>query len=442
MIRTILTSLLAGVSILVPCAAHADQWTDEANRQATMSRMAAQDAANDRAQADRSFQSGLASQRSMTSSGSGSSYGGSSSSGGTALDGYANAHRSEPLPQGPQSVVARRTLIVRIKETPAQVVARLETEAKAGNAQSAFDLARIYWTGYGGVPRNDAAARRWFGVAALAGNRDAQSQYGYMLYNGLGGAANKAQGIAELAKAAVAGDPYGGGLHALYTMDYTSDRPQPDKVTGLVKAADAGFLFAQVALGTIVYELGVGTPVDWQKAAKYARLAADRGHPLAQVELGRMMLTGLAGPKDAAGGAAYIRKAAEAGYPAGMRLYGQLLITGNGVVKNEAGGWQWMRKAADAGDANAQGVIGTALLLGQGLKADPAAAVRYLQLGAVGGDAQAQFYWGYLQVTGEFGVTVNKREAARLLRASSAQDFKPAIEALADPEMKAELKGF
>ena len=438
MTRSTLAAVLAGASLFVSSAAHADQWTDEANRQATMSRMAAQDAANDRAQADRSFQAGLASQRSSSSS---SSYGGSSSSG-TALDGIANAHRSEPLPQGPQSVVARRTLIVRVQETPAQVVARLETEAKAGTAQSAFDLARIYWTGYGGVARNDTAARRWFGVAARAGNRDAQSQYGYMLYNGLGGAADKAQGIAELAKAAAAGDAYGGGLHALYTMDFTSSQPQPDKVAGLVKAADAGFLFAQVALGTIVYELGVGTPVDWQKAAKYARLAADRGHPLAQVELGRMMLTGLGGPKDAAGGAAYIRKAAEAGYPAGMRLYGQLLITGNGVTQNEAGGWQWMRKAADGGDANAQGVIGTALLLGQGLTRDPAAGIRYLQLGAAAGDAQAQFYWGYLQVTGEFGVTVNKREAARLLRAAAAQDFKPAVDALADPEMKAELKGF
>lgn len=226
--RTLAAALLAGMSLFAAASARADQWTDEANRQATMSRMAAQDAANDRAQADRSFQAGLASGRS--SSGGSSSYGGSSGGGGTAIDGIVNAHSGEPLPQGPQSVVARRTLIIQIKETPAQVVARLEKEAKAGNAQSAFDLARIYWTGYGGVARNDAAARRWFGAAALAGNRDAQAQYGYMLYNGVGGAADKALGLAQLAKAAAAGDPYGGGLHALYTLDTTSNRPQPDKV--------------------------------------------------------------------------------------------------------------------------------------------------------------------------------------------------------------------
>ena len=441
MTRSILAVLLAGASLIAPSAALADQWTDEANRQATMSRMASQDAANDRAQADRSFQAGLANQRS--SSGGGGGYSGSSSSGGSAGSGGAfNANRSEPLPQGPQSVVARRTMIIRIKETPAQVVVRLESEGKAGNPQSSFDLARIYWTGYGGVPRNDTAARRWFGVAADAGNRDAQAQYGYMLYNGIGGAADKPLGITQLAKAAAAGDPYGGGLHALYTMDYASDRPQPGKVAGLVKAADAGFLFAQVALGTVIYELGVGTPVDWPKAAQYARMAADRGHPLAQTELGRMMMTGRGGPTDVAGGADYIRKAATSSYPVGMQLYGQLLITGNGVAKDEAAGWQWMRKAADGGDANAQGVIGTVLLLGQGLPKDPPAAIRYLKLGAAAGDAQAQFYWGYLQVTGEFGVAVNKPEAARLLRAAAAQDYKPAIEALADPEMKAELKGF
>ena len=69
MTRLILAVFLAGASLIAPSAALADQWTDEANRQATMSRMASQDAANDRAQADRSFQAGLASQRSGSSSG-------------------------------------------------------------------------------------------------------------------------------------------------------------------------------------------------------------------------------------------------------------------------------------------------------------------------------------------------------------------------------------
>ena len=437
--RLFLATSLAGASLFAAATAHADQWTDEANRQATMSRMAAQDSANDRAQADRSFQAGLANQRS--SSGGGGSYGGSGGSG-TAIDGIVNAHRTEPLPQGPQSVVARRTLIVQIKESPAQVVARLEKEAAAGNTQSAFDLARVLWTGYGGVARNDAAARRWFGVAGNGGNRDAQAQYGYMLYNGVGGPVDKTGGLAHLAKAAAAGDPYAAGLHAFYTMDYRSDRPQPDKVANLVKAADAGFLFAQVALGTIVYDLGVGTKQDNTKAAYYSRLAADRGHPLAQVQIGRMLISGRAGKKDPVAGAAYIRKAAEAGHPEAMRLIGQLLITGEGISKDEAAGWRWMRKAADAGDANAQGLVGASLLLGQGQTANPAGALPYLRKGAKAGDPQAQFYWGYLQVTGEFGVPVNKQEAARLLRAAAAQRFQPAIVALQDPEMQAELKGF
>lgn len=441
MTRPILAALLAGASLLAPAAAHADQWTDEANRQATMARMAAQDAANDRAQADRSFQAGLAGMRS-SGSGGGSSYAGSSGGGGTALDGLVNAHRSEPLPQGPQSVVARRTLIVQIKETPAQVVARLEREASAGDSQSAFDLARVLWSGYGGVARSDGAARRWFGVAAQAGNRDAQAQYGYMLYHGLGGAADQPGGLAMLAKAAAAGDPYGAGLYALYTLDTKSDRPQPDKVAGLVKAADAGYLFAQVALGTIVYELGLGTPVDWVKARRYAQLAADRAHPLAQVELGRMMLTGRGGAKDARGGAALFRQAAEAGYAPGMRFYGQLLITGEGLAKDEASGWRWMRKAADAGDRDALGIMGAALLLGQGQAEDLPGAVRYLQRGAAAGDAQAQYYWGFLQVTGEAGVAINKAEAARLLRAAAAQDYQPAIDILANPDMVTALKGY
>ncbi|MEQ1497985.1 MAG: tetratricopeptide repeat protein [Novosphingobium sp.] len=432
--RNIAAALAAGSCLFMAQTANADQWTDEANRQATMARMQAQDAANDRAQADRSFQAGLASQRSSSRS-SGSSSGGSSG-GVTALDGFLGAHGTEPLPGGPQSVVARHTLIVQIKETPAQVLARLEREAKAGNAQSAFDLARIYWTGYGGVKRDDVAAQRWFGVAAQAGNPDAQAQYGYMLYQGVGGAADQAQGIAQVAKAAAQGNAYGAGLHALWTLDIKSDRPQPAKVAGLVKAADAGFLFAQLALGTVVYDLGVGTAADFAKARHYSKLAADRGHPLAQTELGRMMASGRGGPKDPAGGAGYARKAAEAGHPAGMMLYGQLLGMGLGVPQDQASGWQWMRKAADAGNPQALGVVGAALLLGQGVPEDIPAGLRYLQLGAERGDAQAQAYWGTFRITGGFGVTINKSEGERLLKAAAAQGNQDAIDTLASPTIK------
>lgn len=435
-----LSALLAGAALCLNGAAAADQWTDEANRQATMSRMAAQDAANDRAAADRAFQSGLASQRSAM----GSSYGGtaSASSGGsgTFLDGFASAHGGEPLPAGPQSVVARKTVIVQLKESPAQVVARLEGEAKAGNAQSAYDLARVLWTGYGGVARDDAGARRWFGIAANAGNRDAQAQYGYMLYNGVGGAADETAGLAKLAAAAEAGDPYAAGLQALYTLDLKSERPQPDKIAGLTKAADAGYLFAQVALGTIVYEYGVGAPANDALAAKYAGLAAERGHPLGQVQYGRMLMSGRGVTKDAAAGAALARKAAESGHPEGMRLYGQALGQGIGVPKDQDGGLAWMRKAADKGDPMAAGIMGMALI-GSGRPADDAAAIAYFRYAASKGDLQSQAALGTFMIQGAFGVTQDKAGGARMLRAAAAAGNEDAKDTLASPEIAEAIRG-
>ena len=55
----------------------------------------------------------------------------------------------------------------------------------------------------------------------------------------------------------------------------------PVAVANLERAADAGELFAQAALGTIVYALGVGTAENWERAAPYARLAAQTRVPLA-----------------------------------------------------------------------------------------------------------------------------------------------------------------
>jgi TPR repeat protein len=430
------TAMLALAGSLCSAPASADAYTDEANRQSIMSSMRAQDAANDRASADRAFQSGLAQQRSSSGGSSGGSSMGSSGSG-TALDGLVNAMASDPLPEGPQSVVARRTLIIQVQETPQQVVTRL-TGIASGDPQAAFDLARLLYTGYGGVPRDDAQARRWFAVAADAGNPDAQAQVGYMARNGLGGAEDRALALAQTARAAAQGHAYGAGLNGLYRIEtITDDRADPQAVANLVRAADAGHLFAQVALGTLVYELGVGTAVDWDRAAHYARLAADRGHPLALLELGRMTMTGRGVRQDLPAGAALIRRSADAGDAAGMAMYGQLLMTGQGVRQDAAAGAGWFRRAADLGNANAAGVYGMALMIGEGVPEDFETGLRYTRQGAEGNDPQAMTNLGRVLFVGQNGVPVDQARAVSLFRAAADAGFQEAVELMADPEVRA-----
>ena len=269
--------------IASPCSA--DQYSDEANRQRMMADMRASAAASDRAsfESQQRLQANAdrASRSSSASGGYGSSNG--SGTGGSSWGGPSPASRAAT---GPRSVVATYNFTVYRQETPVALAARLEREAAGGNALSAFNLGRVYYTGFDGVPRNDATARRWFLEAAKAGHPGAEAQIGQMLYNGIGGPADPATALTWVKSAADHGDSYGQALYGFWTLvDQAKSNPDvrnPQAVTYLVKAADAGQMVAQAFLGTTVYRFGVGAPVDQESAAKYLRLAADQGFAGAQ----------------------------------------------------------------------------------------------------------------------------------------------------------------
>ncbi len=55
------------------------------------------------------------------------------------------------------------------KNTPEQIIERLEREAAEGNVDSMFQLGSIYFSG-GGVQRDPSCAKEWFEKAAAEGN--------------------------------------------------------------------------------------------------------------------------------------------------------------------------------------------------------------------------------------------------------------------------------
>lgn len=431
---------LLTVGLLAASQAAQAQWSaanDEANRQRMMASMRAQDAANDRAAADRAFQAGLAQQRSL---GSGSSSSSSSGSGGmgTPLDGLAAALGSgRQSTGGPQSVVDRRTYIIYQQETSEQVVARLFAETEGGNPESAWNLGRLYYSGYAGVPRDDAQARRWFATAGERGHAEALANLGYFAYEGIGGPQDQALALDATARAAAAGSTYGAGLNGLYRLSGLADgQLDPVAVANLERAANAGELFAQAALGTIVFELGVGTAENWERAAHYARLAADQGHGPSMTELARMMFVGRGVAQDQRGAVAVLRRAAEAGDPAGMSYLGQLYMTGQGVPNDVAAGLELFRRAADLGHPEAQGVYGFSLMLGQGVAENLPEGLRYIRLGAAQKDPQALTVLGKMTFVGEGGITSDERRGIELLQTSAALGYQDAIDTLAMDEVQ------
>ena len=150
-------------------SARADPASDEATRQSMMADMRSSAATNDRANFESQQRQQADAARYSNSGNSGSSTassGTSTSAGGVGTGGYRSV--------GPRSVVSSYTFTVRRQESSAALASRLQTEATAGNALSAFNLGRILYTGFDGIPRNDASARHWFGEAARLGHPGAQ----------------------------------------------------------------------------------------------------------------------------------------------------------------------------------------------------------------------------------------------------------------------------
>jgi len=393
-----LVSILALACALLPLGAHAE-WNaanDEANRQRMMNDMRANDAANDR----RNFESQQRSNSSYTSStNSGSSYSGSSSSSSYEYKPY------QYIPEGPHSVVATYEFTVHVQETEAETVARIRKEAADGNAQSQYDLGRIYYTGYAGVPYDLTEARKWFCTAAEQDHPPAKAQCAAMLDNGQGGPQDKAQAMAYARDAAEKGEPYGMALYGFYVVRDASaagdlDTPQPEAIAYLEKAADQGQLVAQATLGTIVYFYGThGATQDVPRAVGYIRQGAAQNDPLCLSMMGMMLVSGQ-----------------------------------NGVERDLPEGVRMLKAAAAAGKADAAGVLAM-LMSGDAFgMQDNDAAFAYATQAARGGDVMGEVLLAKFYYFGQ-GTEKNLVESARWFRAAADQGNQEASDALNEPDL-------
>lgn len=377
--------LLRGTAVLIVLSAAwsavADPVTDEANRQRQMASMRAEASRADAASAERSrVQQNDAAMagRSGPNSGQAVGSGGSGSSG----SGWANPAGGSTN-SGPQSVVDSYTFTIRTQETTPQMLRRLTAEAEGGDAGAQFNLARIYYTGFEGVPRDDALARRFFGDAARAGHPQSQANYGFFLREGIGGPVEAEAGRDWLKRAADAGNSLG---QAQYGFSIWSDQPE-QALAYLVPAADAGELSAQGLLGTL-YVMGEGVPQDDAKAARYLLSAAEQNEPGSQGLLGGMYLAGRGGGS-MEDGYRWLKRGAEGGDLESMRNYGLLLVQGNGYPKDMPLGASFVRRAAVQGDAKAQTLLGDLYNEGLGVPERQEDTIYWWSRAADGGDEEA-----------------------------------------------------
>jgi len=128
----------------------------------------------------------------------------------------------------------------------------------------------------------------------------------------------------------------------------------------------------------------IGVAIDKAEAARWYRVAADRGHAPAMINLAALLLTGLGADRTAAAASAatLVRRAADAGSIDCLFDMGHLSESGTGVAKDMAEAQRWYRLAADRKDSRAMLRLGVIHADGiGGMPRDDAEAARWLVAG-------------------------------------------------------------
>ncbi|MBT9599181.1 MAG: sel1 repeat family protein [Vitreoscilla sp.] len=146
------------------------------------------------------------------------------------------------------------------------------------------------------------------------------------------------------------GDPV--ALHNLAAMHLRGELPEssPERARELLaRAADKGFVTAQLALGEL-YESGRLGRADLPLALAWYERAATAGSVDAQVAAGTAHFMGRGTPADMAQAAQWFRQAANAGDVGAQYILGSMYEKGDGVAADLRLARYWYAAAARQGD--------------------------------------------------------------------------------------------
>jgi len=187
--------------------------------------------------------------------------------------------------------------------------------ADAGQAEAQFDIGVLYAQGLG-VRRDLTEAFRWYQKAANQGNAAAEFALGQMYARGWGVPRDQADALRwfQMANAPDADGP---------PTDWT------------------------------VIE-GYGTNQDPKQAAYWYRLAAEKGHPEAQFNLGRLYASGKGVEHDEEQALRWIRAAASLGYAPAQADLGARYASGKGIALDGKRAYFWLTLAYLHGEKNVE----------------------------------------------------------------------------------------
>jgi TPR repeat protein len=186
---------------------------------------------------------------------------------------------------------------------------------------------------------------------------------------------------------------YGAYQRGLYVTALNLARPR----------AEAGDPAAQTLMAEI-YGNGLGVKPDPAAAAKWYRLAAEKGVAEAQFRYGLILLDGVVEPKDEKRGAELMKSAADAGNILAAFNYAQWLVSRNPGPGGVSDALVYYLRAADGGLPDAQFAVAEIRSEGtDGHPADEQQALGWLEKAALRGYDTAQVELGTWLVNGRVG---------------------------------------
>lgn len=133
------------------------------------------------------------------------------------------------------------------------------------------------------------------------------------------------------------------------------------------------------------------------------RVEADKGHPMAQANIGYLYEHGHGVGQSYVEAMAWYRKAASQNLPQAQFNIGTLYFYGYGVEQNQREAVGWFRQAARQDLADAQYMLGLALHEGQGTSPDSRAALEWFTKAALQGHVGGQLMAAMVYLGGDHG---------------------------------------
>ncbi len=233
-----------------------------------------------------------------------------------------------------------------------------EKAAKQEYAYAMNALGEFYYSGKGGLEKDEVKAVEWYRKAANKNYALGMANLGVMYERGKGGLAqDETKAVEWYREAADNGNPLG-----MANLGYMYERgkgglaqDETKAVEWYRKAADNGNARGMVNLGEMCRRGKGGLAQDETKAVEWYQKAADNGNALGMANLGVMYEKGKGGiAQDEAKAVEWYRKAADNGNALGMNNLGVMFEKGKGgLAQDKAKAVEWYKKAVKAGNESA-----------------------------------------------------------------------------------------